>query len=61
MDLNGFYIAGTSSNDDRVNLVCNHCPADEAVVTSWHSLDDYGLGDINTIALTHIDLAHFAN
>ncbi|NUP24127.1 MAG: hypothetical protein HOZ81_50345 [Streptomyces sp.] len=58
MNLNDFYIADSGDNDDRVNLVCSRCPADKAVVTTWDSLDCYPLGDINTIANTHIDVAH---
>ena len=51
--LDEFYIADTGDGDDKVNLVCSQCPADDAVVATWLSLDCRGLGDITTTANKH--------
>lgn len=48
-----FYVAATGDHDDRVNLICCECPADDAVVATWHSLDCRSLNDINTDANRH--------
>lgn len=51
--LDDFYVADTGDGDDHVNLVCSLCPADQAVVTTWHSTDDRGLGSITNTANQH--------
>jgi len=51
--LDSFYVADTGDGDDKVNLVCSLCPADDAVVATWRSIDCHGLGSITTLANTH--------
>lgn len=51
--LDTFYVADTGDGDDRVNLVCSDCPAEDAVVTSWASLDCRGLGSVMDAANAH--------
>jgi hypothetical protein len=51
--LDDFYVADTGDGDDRVNLVCSLCAADQAVVTTWRSIDDRGLGSITKTANEH--------
>lgn len=51
--LDNFYTADSGDGDDMVNLVCSQCPADAAVVATWHSLDCQGLGKTLDAANRH--------